>query len=338
MDNESYIMTTRDSLALPPSPNLIAAFRAGFDTITNHVVLIAFPVALDLLLWLGPHLRLTQLIKSFVRQLVALYSLQDPGSVEMLRSGQEVWNLIAEQFNLLGVLRAYPVGIPSLMVSRFPMLTPAGQPIHWEIQSLGWVLLAWVLITLVGLLAGTYYFAVVCQAALSGRIDWRQAFIQWPGAALQVFFLALFMSALLVAVSIPGSFVISLVALGGFSAAQCILILFVGFLIWMMLPLLFSSHGIFVNQNNMIASLKSSVILTQRTLPTTLFFFMVVLLVSKGLDQLWLAPPETSWMMLVGVAGHAFITTGLLAASFIYYRDADRWVRSRVVQKNLAMR
>ena len=331
-------MKTRDSLALPPSPNLTTALRAGFDAITHHVVLILFPVALDLLLWLGPRLRLTQLIKSFVRQLVALYSLQDPGSAETLRSGQEVWNLVAEQFNLLGALRAYPVGIPSLMVSRFPQQTPVGQPILWEIQSLGVVLLAWALITVVGLMAGTYYFVVVCQASLAGQVNWRQALIRWPGAALQVFFLALLWAGLLVAASIPGSFIFSLVALGGFSLGQCVVILFTGFLIWPMLPLLFSTHGIFVNQHNMIASLKSSVLLTQRTLPTTFLFLMIVLLLSKGLDLLWLAPPETSWMTLVGVAGHAFITTGLLASSFIYYRDADRWVRSMILQKNLALR
>lgn len=332
------MLKTRDSLALPPSPNLISALRAGFDTITNHLVLIVFPVVLDLFLWLGPHLRLTQLIKTFVRQLVSLYSLQDPGSAEMLREGQEIWNLVAEQFNLLGALRAYPVGIPSLMVSRFPQQTPIGLPVQWEIQSLGVVLLGWALISVVGLLAGTYYFVVVCQAALAGQLNWGQAIRQWPGAALQVFFLALLWAGLLVAVSIPGSFVFSMVTLGGFSIGQCILFMFAGFLVWLILPLLFSTHGIFVNQQNMISSLKASVVLTQRTLPTTILFFVIVLLLSKGLDLLWLAPPETSWMTLVGVAGHAFITTGLLASSFIYYRDADRWVRSILHQKNLALR
>jgi len=31
-------------------------------------------------------------------------------------------------------------------------------------------------------------------------------------------------------------------------------------------------------------------------------------------------------MLLVGVVGHAFITTSLLAASFIYYRDMNAWL------------
>jgi hypothetical protein len=41
-------------------------------------------------------------------------------------------------------------------------------------------------------------------------------------------------------------------------------------------------------------------------------------------------------MMVVGIAGHAFISTALLAASFVYYRDINAWVQTvseRVKQK-----
>jgi hypothetical protein len=31
--------------------------------------------------------------------------------------------------------------------------------------------------------------------------------------------------------------------------------------------------------------------------------------------------------MLVGITGHAFISTALLAASFIYYRDINDWLK-----------
>jgi hypothetical protein len=160
---------------------------------------------------------------------------------------------------------------------------------------------------------------------------------QWPKAFLQVFLLALFWAALLVGFSIPGSCIFSLATLGGLPLGQCAVLLYGAFLVWMTVPLLFSPHGIFVFQNNMFASLKASVRLTQRTYPTTFLFFLVAVLLSKGLDLLWLVPEETSWMTLVGVAGHAFITTALLAASFVYYRDADRWVRSVLQHKNLSV-
>jgi hypothetical protein len=33
-------------------------------------------------------------------------------------------------------------------------------------------------------------------------------------------------------------------------------------------------------------------------------------------------------MLLVGIFGHAFISTTLLAASFVYYRDMSDWLQN----------
>jgi hypothetical protein len=33
-------------------------------------------------------------------------------------------------------------------------------------------------------------------------------------------------------------------------------------------------------------------------------------------------------LTLVGIAGHGFISTALLAASFIYYRDMNEWLNT----------
>jgi hypothetical protein len=143
-------MKTSRSLAAPYL-GLIAVLRAGFDAVTNHLILVIFPIALDLLLWLGPRLRLTQLINSMVDQLIGVYQVQGLEMDEMLAAGQQLWEQLAGQFNLLGVLRTYPVGIPSLMVGQLPLAAPLGMPLSWEIRSFEGVGLAWLAITLVGL-------------------------------------------------------------------------------------------------------------------------------------------------------------------------------------------
>jgi hypothetical protein len=53
------------------------------------------------------------------------------------------------------------------------------------------------------------------------------------------------------------------------------------------------------------------------------------------LDLLWGVPTEASWLLLLGILGHAFVTTGLLASSFVYYRDALRWIREMVKLREL---
>jgi hypothetical protein len=63
------------------------------------------------------------------------------------------------------------------------------------------------------------------------------------------------------------------------------------------------------------------------TLPTTMTFIMLIVLVSQGLDVLWRVAPEDSWLMLIGIVGHSFIAAGLLASSFIYYRESNLWVQ-----------
>jgi hypothetical protein len=70
----------------------------------------------------------------------------------------------------------------------------------------------------------------------------------------------------------------------------------------------------------------------------TFLLFLMILILSEGLDLLWRLPAESSWLAVVGVVGHAFVATSLLAASFVYYRDASRWVERKLQQmKFLAM-
>ncbi len=64
------------------------------------------------------------------------------------------------------------------------------------------------------------------------------------------------------------------------------------------------------------------------SLPNSSLFVLSVILTSIGLNYLWSIPKPNSWMLLVGLIGHAFITTALLAASFIYYRDTTSWLQA----------
>jgi hypothetical protein len=63
---------------------------------------------------------------------------------------------------------------------------------------------------------------------------------------------------------------------------------------------------------------------------------LVFVVISVGLDLLWKVPPETSWLAMIGVIGHAFVATSLLATSFIYYHDADQWVHEVNQQAKLS--
>jgi hypothetical protein len=286
---------------------------------------------LDLYLWFGPRLKLSNLISSSADRLQEIYQFQDPEMVNLLASMRELWVGFAEQFNLSTALRSYPVGIPSLMVSRTPVAAPIGAPIEFEFAGFSGALGAWLLITLVGLLSGTLFFILVSQAALEGNIQWRKAIDLWPRSSVQIFFFALLLAGLVLIASIPGGLILSLIAFGGASFGQCALLIYSGFVLWLILPLVFTPHGIIINQDNLKTAVIASATLLRKTLPATILFLLVIFLLSKGLDILWLIPADNSWLLFIGILGHGFVATSLLASSFVYYRDSTIWML-RLVQ------
>ncbi len=317
-------MDKTESQVLPVPPNLATALRAGFDAIANKIVIILIPVGLDLLLWLGPHLQVKTLLGKFFNSLASTgASTQQAGDI--FTSLADSINTISTQINLLSILRTIPVGIPSLMSSRLPIEIPNGVPATVDLTNplvvAGIILLA----LLIGIIIGTYYYILVAQVSLTGKLELLKAARTWAWSVVQVISLAAALTLIFILVSIPFGCIISTATLFGLPLGQLALFVCLGVLMWLGFPLLFSAHGIFVNHNHALVSVQRSIVLTRMTFTSTLLFCVAMIAISEGLDILWRVPPEKSWLTLIGVGGHAFVTSALLAASFIYYRDADHW-------------
>ena len=313
-------------------PSLIRSITAGFDAITNNLFLILFPITLDIFLWFGPRLHLQDLMTVFFKESAAIPELQTPEWTQMVAASQQMWAIILERFNLFTLLRTYPVGITSLMAGVSPVHTPLGDVGVWEIPSWSEMFLLMIGLILLGLVLGTFYFSIVSQAAIKKEVDWRAAFQSLPWSFNQVLQLSLMWLGLLIAISLPFMCLLSLLLVSGLSIGPLVLLLYAGFVIWIMIPLIFSPLGIFVYHRKVWGSVKDGVRITRLTLPNTLVFLLLVFMLSRGLDLLWSIPTEESWMALVGIIGHGFVTTALLASVFIYYRDANTWVY-QIVQK-----
>jgi hypothetical protein len=319
-----------DHKILPTPPNLITSLRAGFDTVANHIILIAFPVAIDLLIWLGPHLKIKSLISGLQNFLLSSSTSSGVQSGDVVSQSIELIQTIGDKFNLLSLIRTIPVGIPSLMSFRLPLEIPNGKPVAIDLNNVLVVAGTVIGLLLVGIIAGCFYYNIVTQISLFGRIEFKKIISDWMWSSLQVISLALALLILYIVVSVPSSCAIFAISLIGLPLGQFSFFLYTGLLIWLAFPLIFSAHGIFVNHNNAFLSVQRSMVLTRMTLPTTSLFFLSVIAISEGLDILWRVPPETSWLTLLGVGGHAFISSALMAASFIFYQDADRWSQATI--------
>jgi hypothetical protein len=105
---------------------------------------------------------------------------------------------------------------------------------------------------------------------------------------------------------------------------------------WVIVPLFFWPHGVFIKQQNAFAAILSSLKMMRFTLPTSSLFVLTMFLLTFGLNFLWSIPPEDSWMTLVGILGQSFVATALLASSFVYYRDMNVWLQDTLERLKLA--
>jgi hypothetical protein len=308
-------------------PNTIASLRAGFDAVANNIAVILIPIAIDLLLWLGPHLQVKSLFTSLYNNLVPTSSPTAIPQDELFTSGMQLIKTFFSQFNLVSLLRTIPVGIPSLMSYKLPVQIPGGTPTFIDLSNPLFVAILIIALIMLGLSGGSFFYSVVTQVSLQGKIELKMALKSWWWSSLQVTSLALALVLLYIVVSVPSSCAIYAITLLGLPFGQFSFFLYFAVMLWLAFPLIFSAHGIFVNHNNALVAVQRSMVLTRMTLPSTSLFFLSVIAISEGLDILWRVPPDNSWLTLVGLSGHAFIGSALLAASFIYYRDADTWTQ-----------
>ena len=313
-------------IALPEPPNVLKSIRNGFDTITKHLTLLLFPIGLDLVLWFGPHLQIKSQIEGLIDEMNQVSALLAPDFGEIVEAGQEIWLMAAERINLLLALRSFPIGIFSLFSSILPVENPIGKPMSWDISNLTSIVIISLGLFLLGLTIGGLYFSSVRQAALFDELNWRTIINRWPRISLQSFQLSLMWLILFLGILVLGSCVATGITFFSASLGQFVIILFGIVSFWLIFPLFFSPHGIFTNQQKAWKSMLQSIRLTNVTFFKTGLFIMLAILVTQGLNQVWQIPPEDSWLMVISIIGHAFVTTGMLAASFVYYQEMVRWV------------
>jgi len=310
--------------ALPPPPGVIGSLRAGFDAITAHIGLILLPLGLDLLLWLGPRVsvnRLMQPVLAEISHLAPTAGLK-PGDVSSIL---DLYKTLLERFNLLVSIRTLPVGISSLMSGRMPLLSPLGAPTTLQVDSAGQLVGLFLILTLIGWSLGGLYFYRVSRLVTSKP---GAGSPPSPGRAVtQTILYSLIWTILIWSVGLPVLFILTLAFAVNSWLGQGLL-LFLGFAsLWLLVPLFFSPHGMYLRRQNALASFLGGFRLTRFTLPSSSLFVLAVFLVGAGLNLLWAVPAEDSWLTLVGILGHAFITTALLASSFVYYQDMSAWLQ-----------
>ncbi len=321
---------------ISPPPGIVSTIKTGFDITSKQVGIILFPLLLDIFLWLGPRLSISNLLHSAQAQLETLASKELIGSTDIKIYQEMLTELIAQDPNIFSLLRTIPIGISSIMRQIPTSASPLGEVTSYQIGS-DWEFLLWFgMLTITGWILGSIYFAYVAKATVTSLSveDDEQGFYWLSKTVLQASILSVLLVIALIALGLPILLFFAVFMQINATLAQIAFLLLLFFAMWLIVPIFFSAHGIFIKEENLFRSILSSLHLSRFTLPTSSFFIISIIVLAQGFNILWLTPSSSTWMMLVGISGHAFITTALLSASFVYYYDMNVWLETVLEKLN----
>ena len=310
-------------------PSIIQALLSGFNTIANKPDLILIPVILDLFLWFGPAWRIDRIFAPFVKSLSNLPGAESMEIAVALRNYQANLTDILANFNLAISLRTLPIGVPSLMVSKPSFINPLGHPYIFSLESNLQFIGFWLFFLLAGFFLGSLYFQNITKQIIDLHDSTSKSLIE---SFLQIILMPVLLLIIMIVLTIPLLILITLVTMISPAISQFILLLASVFILWAVMPLIFTPHGIFLYKQNLIAAMITSIKVVRISMSKTAWFIMFSILMVEGLNYLWRSPDVDNWFLGVGILGHAFIVSAVIAASFHYFIDATKFSQSVINQ------
>jgi hypothetical protein len=294
-------------------PGVIATLTAGFELTTAHIWLVVLPIFVDLFYWLGPRLSIGRLAERNLAVLLEEPELQ--GAVTQLID-------LASRVNVLTGLSIPLIGIPALMSGAMPEKTPLSAPVY-ELEGMALWLAIMVALTIVGLLLAALYLSLIGLAMKSD--EERPAGVVAFGVAVflstvRLFGLGIIFLVILCMVWLP---LLPIAFLVGILAGSLFVVVMLAGFVLVVTYMSLSVPGIVFNGRPLLRAVLESVRLVHGNALQTTNLLLVVVLLGSGTNLLWQLADNGSWLTLVSIAGHAFISTALASAIFVFYRD--RW-------------
>jgi len=312
-------------------PKVFKAIKAGFDSLSSHVWLLLFPIALDLFFLFGKRWLISDQINSFLSSFIPPEGITG----DVLATWEELKILLSESitnFSLTSFLRSYPIGIPSLFSNRNFSVSPLGNYNTLQVGSSGTVLTV-LGFSVIGFLLGVLYLYAVRK---STKIN--QTKDTWNSFSKQLVSLILIPLVLIVialVIFVPALLIISVLTVIIPLLGSIATFLFSFIVLSAGMPLIFTAHEILLYGTSFTDAIKQSIKVVRPTNMKTSSFLFLVLLVSYFTNILWQIPEDGSYMLLISILGHALISTILWIASFHFYVDARNCVHQSIQEETL---
>ena len=311
-------MVMDQNYIIPIRPSVFKALASGFKDMATHAYLIVIPIILDLALLLGP--RLT--IEKFLTPLIKMIQLPPSVPADLADTVQaSVKSLmeVAKQYSLTAWLRTIPFGTPSLMAARISTQNPLGAARIISVDSIGLLVLSGILFTVLGLLITSLYYTWNALIVYPQESAIRSGFMKKTSNLLLIPLIALVAALVLL---LPIALILGISSAINPFLGSVVYFIALLVLINLLFPLLFTPHAIILENKGLVEAAKESIFVFKKSGIFSSFFVVIMIFATYISDRLWQTPPDNSWMILIGIFGHAVISTALVLASFYFFKDA----------------
>jgi len=329
------VMERNEAIKISAPPRAVHSIITGVNFIEKKPFLILLPVILDLLLWLGPNFSIKKLVENLVTRL-SLNTLLASGTTALdTQPLIDLFNQISTfgaSYNVLSLLSTFPLGIPALLKNADTLQKPFGVVRAIESTSFSSLLLWAVLLPLIGLVLGSVYLFILSENIGKEK---NKAFLK---NCLQAIIYSITLAVVIFIGSLFPIAIGSMVAIISPGVGQFILLTLLMVIFWLLLPAFYGIIPIFLENQTFVQAIHT----TYRTMglrykvpagnnqaillvPRSINFTLLIFIIYEGLNIIWRIPDSSSWFLLIGIIGHAFISTTLLLACFDYFSKMRIW-------------
>lgn len=319
-------------------PKIIQAIKSGFNTIANKPYLMIPPILLDLFLWFGPAWRVDSFFKPILQRFSNLPSITGAEYSELVDNFQSIWMEFFTNLDLARSLRTFPIGVPSLIALKQPFENPLGKSMVFNLETSFSVIGLWLIFLILGFFLGSLYFDNISKQVVDIKSEKDHDIKSLLRAYLQIILMPIMILIILLIISLPTVLIMSIISLLSPTISQFFLIAIGFLLLWVVLPLVFTPHGIFLYKQNLISAMMTSISVVKTSMSQTTWFILAGFVLIEGMNYLWTSPAADNWFLIIGIFGHAFVVSAITAASFYYFLDATAYTQSLMNKKVMTIK
>src|SRR5450830_607286 len=306
------------NLIIPNRPSVMKALANGFKDMATHAYLILVPILLDLGLLLGPRLTIEKFLSPLIK-MIQLPTGLSADLAETVQSSLKALSDVANKYSLTAWLRTIPFVTPSLMAERISTENPLGPAQIIPINNFGTLVSLFVIFTFIGLFITSLYYTWNAITVYPKERDIRLNLMRKTSTLLLIPLIALLAILILI---LPIALILGISTAINPLLGSIVYFIALLVLINLLFPLLFTPHAIILENKNLLEAAKESIFIFKKSGVFASFFVVIVIFATYISDRLWQNPPDGSWMILVGIFGHAVVSTALILASFYFFKDA----------------